>query len=209
VVSGAATLAAGVYTASGAEKDSLGDTGTWSFTLTVSGSKLTQIAPLRATTATAKEFKGQLKVSGAHGTVVYTESKGAPHLKVSPSGVVSSAASLPAGRYNAKGTDKDSAGDTGTWVFTLTVKGSALTQLAPKSASIPSGKAYTVQLKVSGARGAVTFTQLTDAQVMTVSSTGKISVPATLAPASYVVTGIAKDKLGDTCKWTFTLTVSA
>jgi hypothetical protein len=44
---------------------------------------------------------------------------------------------------------------------------------------------------------------------MTVSSSGKISAPATLAPATYIVTGTAKDKLGDSCKWSFTLTVGA
>jgi hypothetical protein len=203
-----ADLAAGTYKASGSVRDSLGDLGAWSFELTVVASKLTQAAPDKATISTGKAFAGQLKVSGSHGTVVYTETKGAPHLKVSPSGAISAAASLPAGLYKATGTEKDSAGDTGKWSFSLTIKASGLTQLAPKSAKVTSGRPFTDQLKVSGARGKVTFTQLTDAQVMTVSPSGVISAPATLAPATYIVTGTAKDKLGDSCNWSFTLTVT-
>jgi hypothetical protein len=190
-------------------RDSLGDIGAWSFELTVVASKLAQLAPDTATINAGKAFASQLKVSGAHGRVVYTESKGAPHLKVSPSGAISALASLASGRYKATGTDKDGAGDTGKWTFTLTVKATGLTQVAPMSAKITSGRAFRGQLKVSGERGKVTFTQLTDAQVMTVSSSGKISAPATLAPATYIVTGTAKDKLGDSCKWSFTLTVGA
>lgn len=208
-LSALASLAGGTYKASGSVRDSLGDIGAWSFELTVVASKLAQLAPDTATINAGKAFASQLKVSGAHGRVVYTESKGAPHLKVSPSGAISALASLASGRYKATGTDKDGAGDTGKWTFTLTVKATGLTQVAPMSAKITSGRAFRGQLKVSGERGKVTFTQLTDAQVMTVSSSGKISAPATLAPATYIVTGTAKDKLGDSCKWSFTLTVGA
>ena len=85
-ISAAATLAAGTYKAQGTARDILGDTGTWSFALTVVATKLTQLAPDTAMTATGKGFTGQLEVSGAHGVVTYAQSTGAPHLTVSSSG---------------------------------------------------------------------------------------------------------------------------
>ena len=148
----APVLKVGTYMASGRVSDSLGDSGAWSFTLTVVGSKLAQIAPDTASVATGKPFSAKLKVSGAHGTLAYSESKGAPRLKVSRAGTITALDSLPAGRYKASGTEKDSVGDAGTWTFTLIVKAVALKQLAPKSATVASAKTFTGQLKVSGAR---------------------------------------------------------
>ena len=51
------------------------------------------------------------------------------------------------------------------------------------------------------------FTQLTGALVMTVSPTGLVSAPDTLAAATYTVTGTMKDSSGGTGNWTFTLVV--
>ena len=62
-------------------------------------------------------FSGQLKVSGSHGTVTFSQLKGAPDLKVSSSGRVTTLAGLAKGSYTASGTDTDSLGDTGTWRF--------------------------------------------------------------------------------------------
>jgi hypothetical protein len=204
----APVLTAGSYAASGKVSDSLGDSGAWSFTLTVVASKLAQLGPDSASVSTGKPFSGKLNVSGAHGTLVFSESKGAPHLKISRAGAITASDKLPAGRYKATGTEKDSVGDAGTWTFILTVKATPLKQLAPKSATVASAKSFTDQLKVAGARGKVTFTQLTDAQIMTVSASGQIAAPPTLAPATYVVTGTAKDSLGDSCNWSFTLVVT-
>ncbi len=207
-VSAAATLVPGTYRAQGTAKDILGDTGTWSFSLTVTATTLTQLAPDTATAATGKAFTVQLEVSGSSGTVTYAQSTGAPHLKVSSSGKISAAASLAAGTYKATGTAKDTYGDTGKWTFTLTVKATKLTQIAPKSGTTTAGQAFFGQLKVSGAHDTVTYTQLTGAQVMTVSSSGKISAPATLAAATYEISGTVKDSLGDQGTWTYTFIVT-
>jgi hypothetical protein len=208
-VSAPATLAAGTYKAAGTARDSLGDTGSWSFTLTVKANKLTQIAPTKATTTTGKAFTGQLKVSGSHGTVTYAQSTGAPDLKVSSSGAVSAPATLAAGTYKAAGTARDSLGDTGSWSFTLTVKANKLTQIAPTKATTTTGKAFTGQLKVSGSHGTVTYAQSTGAPDLKVSSSGAVSAPATLAAGTYKAAGTARDSLGDTGTWSFTLTVKA
>ena len=206
-VSAAATLPAGTYRAAGTARDSLGDTGDWSFTLTVLATKLAQVAPLTASTKAGKAFTGQLQVSGGHGTVTYAQSTGSVDLKVSSSGKLSTAATLTAGTYKATGTARDRLGDTGDWSFTLTVVPSKLTQVAPDTAVNKVGKAFTAQLTVSGASGTVTYAQTTGAPHLKVSSSGKISAGAGLAAGTYKATGTAKDAYGDTGKWTFTLTV--
>jgi hypothetical protein len=210
MISAATGLAAGLYKASGTVRDSLGDTGTWSFALKVLPSKLTQIAPDTATSKAGKAFTGQLKVSGAHGTVTYAQTTGAPHVKVSSSGKISATAGLAAGVYKAKGTAKDAYGDTGTWTFTLSVKGSKLTQSAPMTGTTTAGKAYTTKLAVSGARGTVTFIQsTTGTQILTVLASGTLLAPDIYTPGTYKVTGTMKDSFGDTGTWSFVLTVEA
>jgi lipoate synthase len=206
-ISAAATLTAGTYKATGTARDTLGDTGTWSFTLTVVATKLAQVAPLTASTKTGKAFTGQLQVSGAHGTVTYAQSTGSADLKVSSSGKITTAATLAAGTYKATGTARDRLGDTGDWSFTLTVIPSKLTQVAPDTAVNKVGKAFTGQLNVSGASGTVTYAQTTGAPHLKVSSSGKISAVAGLATGTYKAAGTVKDAYGDTGKWTFTLTV--
>jgi hypothetical protein len=206
-ISAAASLTAGIYRAGGSARDTLGDTGNWSFVLTVVAGKLTQVAPVTASTTTGKAFTGQLAVSGAHGTVTYAQSTGSLDLKISSSGKISTAATLTAGTYKAGGTARDSLGDTGAWSFTLTVVAGKLTQVAPDTAVNKAGKAFSGQLKVSGAFGTVTYAQSTGAPHVKVSSSGKISAAAGLAAGVYKATGTAKDAYGDTGKWTFTLTV--
>ena len=208
-VSTPATLAAGTYKATGSDSDTHGDTGIWSFALTVTANKITQVAPATATIKAGKAFTGQLEVSGSHGAVTYAQSSGAPHLKVSSSGKVSAPATLAAGIYKAKGTDRDSLGNTGTWSFTLKLTANKITQLAPTSATITAGKAFTDQLKVSGSRGTVTFTQSSGAQILTVSASGTVLAPEIFAAGIYKVTGTVRDSFGDIGTWSFTLTVDA
>ena len=63
-ISAAATLAAGTYKATGIARDTYGDTGAWSFALTVTANKITQIAPTAATTELGNGFAGQLESVG-------------------------------------------------------------------------------------------------------------------------------------------------
>ena len=114
---------------------------------------------------------------------------------------------LAAGTYKATGTAKDTYGATGKWTFTLTVKGSKLTQVAPTVGTTTAGQTFTGQLEVKGSHGTVTYAQLTGAQVLTVLPSGEISAPATLAPATYQIIGTVEDSLGDTGTWSFALIV--
>ena len=116
---------------------------------------------------------------------------------------------MAAGTYKATGTVKDTYGATGKWTFTLAVKGTKLKQIAPITATITAGQVFVGQLQVSGSHGTVTYSQLTGAQILPVMPTGEISAAATLAPATYKITGTMEDRLGDTGTWTFTLIVEA
>ena len=109
-VSAPATLVAGPYAATGTDVDALGDTGTWSYTLTVNDSTLTQVSPTAGTTTTGSAFADQLSVTGNNGAVVYTQTTGSPSLSVSTTGAVSAPATLVAGPYAATGTDVDRVG---------------------------------------------------------------------------------------------------
>jgi large repetitive protein len=132
-------LKVGTYTVSGTDADALGDTGTWTYTLTVTAGSITQVAPFSATVsqADAPGFADQLQVSGATGTTTYSVTTSNPHLKVSASGQITTVGSLGAGDYTVSGTVTDSLGDGGTWTFTLKVTcqgtGKATLHLSPEN----------------------------------------------------------------------------
>jgi hypothetical protein len=211
-VSTTGALAAGAYTVSGTDTDTGGDSGPWSFTLTVSTVTLAQGAPKTASVSTTASgtFTDQLSVPVAVGAVTYTVTSPATGVNVSSTGAVSTTGTLAANAYAVSGTDHDTDGDTGTWSFTLTVAAGSLTQAPPTSATVPvaSSGTFTDQLAVSGANGAVTYTVTTPATGIDVSPSGAISTTGTLTPGgSYTVSGTDHDVDGDTGTWTFTLTV--
>ena len=82
---------------------------------------LVQAAPTQGLAVFGNAFTDQLQVTGASGQVTFAESSGAADLPVSSTGLVSGSASLSAGTYTASGTDTDTAGDSGTWSYSLTV----------------------------------------------------------------------------------------
>ena len=114
-------LVAGTYTATGTMSDPNGDLGTFVFTLSVG--VITQSGPTSGsvTTAGSASFTDQLLVSGNNGTVTYVQTSGSPGLSVSAGGLVATTGALVAGTYTATGTMSDPNGDSGTYVFPLTV----------------------------------------------------------------------------------------
>jgi hypothetical protein len=175
---------------------------------------LTQGPPFSATVAHGTAFSSQLTVTGASGTVTYTETSSADSsdVVVSSSGAISAAASLGVGTYTVSGTDADTSGDTGTWSFTLTVSPTPVTliQGPPTSATVPQGIGFSGQLTVTNATGTVTWaeTASTYSTDVVVSSSGAISASAALAPGIYTVSGTDADSNGDTGTWAFTLNVT-
>jgi outer membrane protein OmpA-like peptidoglycan-associated protein len=136
LVSTNGAIPANTYTISGTDSNALGDTGTWSYALTVtrpSGgapppttTTLTQTAPSEGTTTTANSsaFASVLSVSHATGVVTYVTTTSSPSLSVNAQGNVSTTGALGVGNYNVSGTDSDPQGDTGTWTFSLIVNAS-------------------------------------------------------------------------------------
>ncbi len=202
------TLAANTYIVSGTDTDPLSDTGTWSYTLTVSPGTITQIAPFGGSVAAGHTFTDQLATTGNHGAVTFTVTSSSPAFAVSSTGAVSVPGTLAANTYIVSGTDTDPLSDTGTWSYTLTVSPGTITQIAPFGGSVAAGHTFTDQLATTGNHGAVTFTVTSSSPAFAVSSTGAVSVPGTLAANTYIVSGTDTDPLSDTGTWSYTLTVS-
>ncbi len=210
-------LAAGSYPVSGTDSDALGDTGTWSYTLTVTGVTITQTAPTTGSTTTtgSSTFTAQLEPTTENGSpVTYVTTTPNAHLSVSSSGAVSTVSGpLAAGSYPVSGTDSDALGDTGTWSYTLTVTGVTITQTAPTTGSTTTtgSSTFTAQLEPTTENGSpVTYVTTTPNAHLSVSSSGAVStVSGPLAAGSYPVSGTDSDALGDTGTWSYTLTVTS
>ncbi len=211
-VSAPDALIPGSYTVSGTDTDAFGNTGHWSFTLTETpaGGTITQTAPTSGSVSAGNPFTSQLLTSGNNGAVTFTVTSSSPAFTVSGSGAVSAPDTLIVGSYTVSGTDTDAFGNTGHWSFTLTETpaGGTITQTAPTSGSVSAGNPFTSQLLTSGNNGAVTFTVTTVSPAFTVSSSGAVSAPDTLAVGPYTVQGTDVDNLGNTGTWTYTLTVN-
>jgi hypothetical protein len=125
-------LVAGPYTVSGTDSDAFGDTGTWSYTLTVTSpgggsppppGTIKQSPPTSGvtTTASSANYTNALAVTGATGVVSFATNKPSSALNVSAQGAITTSGAVAAGSYSVSGTDFDPAADVGTWTFTLTV----------------------------------------------------------------------------------------
>ncbi len=207
LVSTSGALTAGSYVASGTTSSGT-LSGSFSFTLDV-GLLSAALPTSAATSAPASAtFTDQLAVTGASGAVTFTQTSGTTGLVVSPTGLVSTSGALTAGSYVARGTTTDAAGDTGTFAFRLVV--GALTQDAPLRAttSASASATFTDQLAVTGASGAVTFTQTSGTPSLVVSPTGLVSTSGALTAGSYVASGTTVDAVGDTGTFTLTLVVA-
>ena len=213
-VSTTGALSAGTYTASGTTADGYGDTGTFSYTLTVSPDSITQGAPLGNSTnvAGSSGFTDALKVtSGFVGSVTWNQTSGSPALVVSPSGNVTTSGYLSVGSYTASGTTSDGYGDAGSFTYTLTVNPTTINQIAPTSntTTTTASATFTDQLNVSGGTGPVTFVVTSAPGGLNVSSTGAVSTTGVLPAGTYSVSGATSDGYGDTGTFTYTLTVNS
>jgi hypothetical protein len=161
-------LKVGIYAVSGTDSDALGETGIWSYTLTVTKGLITQSAPTTGTiTSTGSAgFTSQLIVSGATGTTTFVVTAPNSNLSISSSGKITVVGGpLKAGSYTVSGTVTDSLGDTGTWTFTLTVtcasKGTSSLKLSPEYPSpvtVGASATYTALVQSISGKGALTGT---------------------------------------------------
>ncbi|MGB7653368.1 MAG: InlB B-repeat-containing protein [Acidimicrobiales bacterium] len=146
------------YTISGSDSDAYGDTGTWTFALTVEPSgtvvSINQTSATTGTTtsaASATFVSGPIAVENNVGPVTFVTTVSNSALSVSSAGNITTTGLLKAGKYTASGTDSDTRGDVGTWTYTLTVTAVVTTvtfdanggagSMAPENASIPTALA--------------------------------------------------------------------
>jgi hypothetical protein len=203
---------------SGDDADQLGDTGSWSFTLTVTPGTLTQGAPVSVTVPFGAGYNKALTVSNevtGGGALTWTTTS-APQAVTQTKGVINAAPTIPPGTYRLNGTVTDTVNDTGSWSFTVTVNPTVtLTQNSPSptSATVAASGGYTGRLGVANeptGGGSITWTTTTASARITVNSTtGAISAPVTTPPGTYTVSGTEVDAFRDMGTWTFTLTVTA
>ena len=196
-ISTTATLAAGVHTVSGTDADADGDSGTWSFPLTVTASTITQAAPTTGsvTNTASSSFTAHLAVSGANGTPVYTTTS-APHgVHVSSVGAVTTGSPLLPGVYSVSGTDTDPDLDTGTWSFALTVTA------APDT--------FTSATSTTGTVGQqLTFTVTTSATAK-LKESGKLPKGVTFNKGAHLLAGIPTSTKHKTAAGTYFVTFTA
>jgi hypothetical protein len=193
-VSTKGTLAAGTYTVSGTVTDAYGDSGTWSFTLTVTASTITQTAPTSAAVKLTQlaGFKTQLNVTGNLGTVTYTEATSADSgdVLVSATGQVTAKSTLAVGTYTVSGTVTDAYGDSGTWSFTLQVMhlSPGVLGVSPNAGPLAGGTLVTITGANFATGLSVSFGTAPGTTVHVTSST-KLTVrtPARTTPASVTV----------------------
>lgn len=152
-------------------------------------------------------YSDQLITSNNVGTVTYTQTTGSPNLLVSSSGLVTSSGALAAGVYSATGTTADTSGNTGTFSFTLDVGELIQSSETAATVKVSGSAAFTHQLAVTGATGAVTYAETTGAPSLLVSPSGVVTTSGTLAAGVYSASGTESDGSGDTGTFTLTLTV--
>jgi uncharacterized repeat protein (TIGR02543 family) len=213
-VSTTGMLAVGNYTANGTDTDVDNDMGTWTYTLDVTASTITQTSATTASTTVdnSSAYTGSVAVSGANGAPTFDTTSTPNGVTVDPNtGAISVAGPLAVGSYTVSGTDTDPDLDTGTWTFTLGVTASTITQTSATSAStsVNNSGAFSGLLSVTGANGTPSFTTTSTPNGVVVSSSGAISVTSSLPVGSYTVSGTDTDADLDTGTWTFTLNVVA
>jgi hypothetical protein len=213
LVSTTGTLAVGDYVISGTVDDADGDTGTFSFTLSVADGGITQTGSTsdNATPGTSSTYSTQLSETGDDGSAVtWTQTNNDTNLSISSSGLVSTTGTLAVGDYVISGTVDDADGDTGTFTFTLDVTAGTITQTGATSGPVtPAGSVgHTTQLSETGDDGsAVTWTQTNVDANLSISNSGLVSVVGTVPVGSYVISGTITDADGDTGSFTYTLGV--
>jgi large repetitive protein len=203
----------GTYLLFGTDADAFGDTGQWQFTLTAETVGFRQTAPTSGTVTTtgSAAFTDHLRTTGNIGAVTFMKTGGGTGLNVSFGGKITTTGALAMGIYAADGTMIDAFGDTGSWVYTLTVQAVTITQIAPTTGTVTTtgSAAFIDHFNTTGNIGKRRFVKTGGGTGLNVSFGGKITTTGTLAKGTYKATGTVADHFGDTGTFTYTLTVKA
>ena len=184
------TLAATTYTIMGTDTDADGDSGTWSYALSVNPAVIAQGAPTSASTSAANSgaFTSTLTAtSGFVGAVTFATST--PGFEILNGDELETTGPLVASStpYSITGTDSDADGDGGTWSFSLTVTASlhktTLTQTSSTGGIVvttSSGTFSAGPITVENNAGPVTFLVTEPNDDLAVSPAGVITTTKSL-----------------------------
>jgi hypothetical protein len=210
------------YAITGGDSDAYGDIGTWTYSLAVTPDIIVQGNPTSGATpvGNSENFGAVLTVtSGFIGSLTYVvTSSTPPGLTVASNGVVGTTGGLSSANspYTISGDVSDVYGDTGAWVYTLTVAPAGtkaeIIQTSSTTGSvinINSGTFAAGPITVADNTGPVTFVTTASNPGLSVSDSGLIATTGSLAAGSYGVSGTDSDTSGDTGTWSYTLIVSA
>src|SRR5665213_1643540 len=207
---GTLSVAGSPYVVTGTDGDTSGDTGTWSYSLTVTNT-ISQGSPNSGSIDVAGSGAFAQTLTAAPGFAPATFANPTLGFTITSSGVLSTPGPPAVGTYNVSGTDGDASGDNGTWNYSLTVTPDVITQAPPTSGTTNTSNSATFTstlIAATGFIGAVTFATSTTGFAVTNSdvlgSAGSLSASNT----PYVVTGNDSDAYGDTGTWTYSLTVT-
>ena len=142
---------------------------------------ITQLAPMSdSINGEATGFYvNQINVSGALVQPVnFITLVVSPALSISINGAIATTGTLENGTFTASGSASDSAGNTGTWVFTLTVVGipSAQVTLVPQIPVVPNGAEIAIPFQIDPATGALavltSYEEIIEQHVVSIILTG-------------------------------------
>lgn len=221
VTTGTLSALGSPYVIAGSDSDVSGDSGTWTYSLTVTPDVIIQGSPTSGVSpiGNSGNFSSFLAVtSGAIGSLTYVVTSSTPTgLTVASNGKVGTTGQLSSANspYTISGDVSDAYGDTGTWGFSLAVAPAGtkadIVQTSSTTDSVintNSGTFAAGPITVKDNTGPVTFVTTEPNRGLTVSDSGLISTTGSLAAGTYVVSGTDSDASGNTGTWNYTLIVS-
>ena len=202
------TLAAGNYTISGTTDDGYGDSGTFSYTLTVTGVNITESVTTGSVTTTgSSSFTAQLATTGNTSAVTYAKTAGSSHLQVSAAGVITTS-TLAAGTYTVSGTTSDANGDSGTFSYTLSIVPITLGVRSMSSVVTRNASAkFAIQLMAIRNVGPVVYSKIGGDINFKVSSSGKVTTSRVLVKGIHRFVIRLRDAYLDNAKFIYTVVV--
>ena len=203
--------ASGTFNLSVTATDSVGDTATQAYTLTINPALSLSPGSLPASTV-GVAYSQQITVSGGTGSITFSESGSLPAgLTFTASTGTLSGTPTASGTFNLSVTATDSVGDTTSKSYSLTINpASSVLSLSPGSLPASTvGVAYSQKITASGGTGSITLSESGSlpAGLTFTASTGTLSGTPT-AGGTFNLSVTATDSVGDTATQAYTLTIN-
>ena len=194
---------------SGTTSDANGDSGTFSYTLTVTGVSIDQaLTAGSVSTVGSANFVSQLLPYQNTAPVLYNQTSGSANVLVSASGAISTTSTLAAGTYTVSGTTSDANGDSGTFSYTLSIVPITLGVRSMSSVVTRNASAnFAIQLMAIRNVGPVVYSKIGGDINFKVSSSGKVTTSRVLVKGIHRFVIRLRDAYLDNAKFIYTVVV--